>query len=86
MEWREYFIYIPIALLILRWSWMIPLWIGMAFKDAKKWREKEPEFRKDLIKSAKKIEELEKLLDDQHDLIEWMEVTIDCYREYTWIR
>lgn len=58
----------------------------MAFKDAKKWREKEPEFRKDLIKSAKKIEELEKLLDDQHDLIEWMEVTIDCYREYTWIR
>ena len=41
MKWWEYFIWFPIAILISLWIWIIPLWIGKIFSDAKKYIKKE---------------------------------------------
>ena len=85
MEWREYFIWFPIALLISLWSWIIPIWIVSIYQDAKKYRNKESEYRKWLLDSAKDKEELEKMIEKLEEEKEWANDIIDDYIGYTWI-
>lgn len=85
MKWREYFIWFPIALIISWGCWIIPIWIVSIYQDAKKYRDKESEYRKWLLDSAKDKEELEKMIEKLEEEKEWANDIINDYIGYTWI-
>lgn len=58
----------------------------MAFSDAKKYRKQESDYRRDLLQMAEDKSKLEKKIQYLEDLVDWQEITISYYRDYTWLR